>query len=140
MILLNELLKKTVDEKASDLHLTVGISPILRVNGELVRVGEEKLTASDTKKYAKEILGDKFDEYDSVGEIDTSISLPSIGRFRVNIYKQRGSHALAIRSVALKIPTISQLKLPPIIKELSNKHRGLILVKIGRASCRERVS
>ncbi|KGN02964.1 twitching motility protein PilT [Clostridium novyi A str. 4570] len=128
MILLNELLKKTVEEKASDLHLTVGISPILRVNGELVRVGEEKLTASDTKKYAKEILGDKFDEYDSVGEIDTSISLPSVGRFRVNIYKQRGSHALAIRAVALKIPTISQLKLPPIIKELSNKHRGLILV------------
>ncbi|KGM96164.1 twitching motility protein PilT [Clostridium novyi A str. 4552] len=128
MILLNELLHKTVDEKASDLHLTVGISPILRVNGELVKIGEEKLTATDTKKYAKEILGDKFEEYDNIGEIDTSISIPSVGRFRVNVYKQRGSHALAIRAVALKIPTISQLKLPPIIKELSNKHRGLILV------------
>lgn len=128
MISLNELLKRTIDEQASDLHLTVGISPVIRVNGELVRVGEEKLTASDTKKYAKEILENLFEKYEKRGEIDTSISIPSVGRFRVNIYKQRGSDALAIRAVSLKIPTINQLKLPPIIRELSEKRRGLILV------------
>ncbi|AYF54732.1 type IV pili twitching motility protein PilT [Clostridium novyi] len=128
MIPLNELLKKTIDQNASDLHLTVGISPVIRINGELIRIGEQKLTANDTRKYVIEILGDSFKKYDNIGEIDTSISIPSVGRFRVNIYKQRGSYALAIRAVSLKIPSISQLKLPSIIKDISDKRRGLILV------------
>ncbi|MCY6372329.1 type IV pilus twitching motility protein PilT [Clostridium ganghwense] len=125
---LNELLEKTVNENASDLHLTVGISPIIRVNGELIRIGDKKLTSTDTERYVKEILGDMYDEYENRGEIDTSLSLPGIGRFRVNAYKQRGSHAIAIRVVALRIPNLSELKMPPVVKELTNKQRGLILV------------
>ncbi|MFU0823966.1 type IV pilus twitching motility protein PilT [Clostridium sp.] len=128
MISLNELLSKTIKENASDLHLTVGAPPILRINGELVRVGTEKLSANDTKIYIKEILGEFFDKYDKEGEMDTSLSLSGVGRFRVNAYKQRGSDAVAIRAVALKVPTLNELKMPAIIKELSGKQRGLVLV------------
>lgn len=125
---LSELLEKTISENASDLHLTVGIAPILRIDGELVKVGSCKLTTTDTEKYVKELLGNLYDEYDRNGEIDTSMSIAGIGRFRVNAYKQRGSHAVAIRAVALKVPTLSELKLPPVVKELIQKQRGLVLV------------
>lgn len=128
MITLNELLSKTVKEKASDLHLTVGVPPIIRVNGELKNLVKEKLTAKDTEKYVKEILKDMYEEYERKGEIDTSVSISKIGRFRVNVYKQRGSHAIAIRVVTLKIPTLNDLKMPSVIKELTKKKRGLIVV------------
>lgn len=128
MITLSELLEKTFNENASDLHLTVGTAPILRINGKLTTFGNYKLNSSDTETYAKELLGDLFDEYDKNGEMDTSISVPRVGRFRVNVYKQRGSHAAAIRSVAPKIPTLSDLKLPSVVKELTQKQRGLVLV------------
>ncbi|MEA4825914.1 MAG: type IV pilus twitching motility protein PilT [Clostridium sp.] len=125
---LSELLEKAISENASDLHLTVGMAPILRINGELVKVESYKLTTTDTEKYVKELLGNFYDEYDRNGEIDTSMSIAGIGRFRVNAYKQRGSHAVAIRAVALKVPTLSELKLPPVVKELTQKQRGLVLV------------
>lgn len=125
---LSELLEKAISENASDLHLTVGMAPILRVNGELVKVESYKLTTTDTEKYVKELLGNLYDEYDRNGEIDTSMSIAGIGRFRVNAYKQRGSHAVAIRAVGLKVPTLSELKLPPVVKELTQKQRGLVLV------------
>ena len=125
---LNELLEKTVLQNASDLHLTVGTEPILRINGELIKVGEAKLTTVDTEKYVRELLGNLYDEYEEKGEMDTSLSLPGVGRFRVNAYKQRGSHAAAIRSVALKVPTLAELKLPTVVKELTQKKRGLVLV------------
>lgn len=128
MITLSELLEKTFNENASDLHLTVGTAPILRINGKLTPIGNYKLNSSDTEIYVKELLGDLFDEYDKNGELDTSMSVPGVGRFRVNVYKQRGSHAAAIRSVAPKIPTLNDLKLPPIVKELTQKQRGLVLV------------
>lgn len=128
MITLSELLEKTFNENASDLHLTVGTAPILRINGKLTPIGNYKLNSNDTEIYVKELLGDLFDEYDKNGELDTSMSVPGVGRFRVNVYKQRGSHAAAIRSVAPKIPTLSDLKLPPVVKELTQKQRGLVLV------------
>ncbi|MEL7598247.1 MAG: ATPase, T2SS/T4P/T4SS family, partial [Clostridiaceae bacterium] len=128
MITLNELLEKTTKENASDLHLTVGISPTIRVNGQLTGISDKKLTAVDTLRYVKELLGDRYDEYEKKGEMDTSLSLPGVGRFRVNAYKQRGSDAVAIRVVALKIPTLNELKMPLVVKELTKKQRGLVLV------------
>lgn len=128
MIALNELLEQTIKKNASDLHLTVGIAPVLRIDGKLVKIGDQKLTAADTQKYVKEILGDSYEEYNKNGEIDTSISLSKIGRFRVNAFRQRGSDAIAIRAVALKVPTLAEIKAPPILKELVNRQRGLILV------------
>lgn len=134
MVLLNELLKTTIDEKASDLHLTVGIKPSIRVNGSLISIGSEKLTPADTEGFAREILGDKFEKYGKIGEMSTSYSAPGLGRFRVNVFKQRGSHALALRVVGSKVPTLSSLGLPHILKELALKKSGIVLVT-GPAGC-----
>ena len=128
MITLNELLTITLAKKASDLHLTVGTAPTLRINGELVLLDNSKLTAEDTKNYTKEILGSFYEKYIEEGEIDTSYSMPGLGRFRVNAFKQRGSDAIAIRVVGLKIPTLDELGFPPVVKELTTKQRGLVLV------------
>lgn len=115
-------------QNASDLHLTVGVPPVIRVNGELKQIGSEKLQPIDTEKYAKEILNEAYEEYIKVGEMDTSFSIAGIGRFRVNIFKQRGSNAIAIRVVGLKIPTLSDLQFPNSVKEIITNKRGLVLV------------
>ncbi|GIM27906.1 twitching motility protein [Clostridium polyendosporum] len=128
MVTIKKLLETTIEQGASDLHLTVGIPPVIRVNGSLVRIGDDKLLASDTERYAKEILESNFDIYDTTGEFDTSYSIAGIGRFIVNVFKQRNSHAIAIRVISLKVPTLSELGHPPILKDLALKKRGLILV------------
>ncbi len=128
MIPLSELLKTTTEQNASDLHLTVGSVPIIRVNGDLIQTGKDKLTPADTEKYSREILENSYEEYCQNGEIDTSYSIYGLGRFRVNVYKQRGSDTIAIRVVALKIPTIKQLELPEVVRVLTTKQRGLVLV------------
>lgn len=128
MSILNELLERTVKEGASDLHLTVGIPPTIRVNGELVQLGYSKITPIATEEFSREILKEDYEEYLKRGEIDTSYSVAGLGRFRVNIFKQRGSDAISIRVVALKIPNLDELGFPPVLKELTEKQRGLVLV------------
>ena len=125
---LAELLELTVKEGASDLHLTVGISPIIKVNGKLVRLEHEILRPEDTEAYAREILQDAYEKYDAIGEYDTSYSIHGKGRFRVNIYKQRNSTALAIRVISLDMPTLDSLGYPDTLKEICNLKRGLVLV------------
>lgn len=127
-MLLQELLEITMKENASDLHLTVGAPPTLRVNGHLAPISMDKLLPGDTEKYAKEILGENYEEYLSIGEMDTSYSISGLGRFRVNVYKQRGGDAIALRVVALKVPTLKELDFPASLKEITNKQRGLVLV------------
>lgn len=128
LILLNNLLESTIKHNASDLHLSVGVPPTVRINGQLTRIFTEKLTPQDTESYAKEILKDLYEEYSQKGEIDTSFSASGIGRFRVNVFKQRGSTSISLRVVNLKTPTLNSLKFPEVIKELTNKKRGLVLV------------
>ncbi len=125
---LAELLELTVKEGASDLHLTVGISPIIKVNGKLVRLEHEILRPKDTEAYAREILQDAYEKYDAIGEYDTSYSIHGKGRFRVNIYKQRNSTALAIRVISLDMPTLDSLGYPDTLKDICNLKRGLVLV------------
>ncbi|EDT71575.1 twitching motility protein PilT [Clostridium perfringens D str. JGS1721] len=125
---LAELLELTVKEGASDLHLTVGISPIIKVNGKLVRLEHEILRPEDTEAYAREILQDAYEKYDVIGEYDTSYSIHGKGRFRVNIYKQRNSTALAIRVISLDMPTLDSLGYPETLKDICNLKRGLVLV------------
>ena len=125
---LAELLELTVKEGASDLHLTVGISPIIKVNGKLVRLEHEILRPEDTESYAREILQDAYEKYDAIGEYDTSYSIHGKGRFRVNIYKQRNSTALAIRVISLDMPTLDSLGYPETLKDICNLKRGLVLV------------
>jgi twitching motility protein PilT len=124
-----ELLTKTIEHKASDLLITVAMPPVLRINGKLERMGGEALTPQDCIELTKEILNERqFEELQQKGELDLSFSNPGLGRFRVNVFKQRGSYGMAVRVVALTIPTMEELDLPPVIKDLAGKHRGLILV------------
>ena len=125
---LSDLLDKTLQKKGSDLHLTVGVAPTIRVNGELTQISDEKLKPKELEKYAQEILKEDFKEYCEIGEADTSFSIPGLGRFRVNVFKQRGSHAIAIRIVGVRVPSLNTLDFPKTIKELSLMKRGLILV------------
>lgn len=124
-----EILKIGIDAGASDVHLTVASPPIMRVNGKLIKIGEEKLLPEDTMRIIKEMLtAEQIKVFEERGELDFSYSNPGLGRFRVNIYKQRGSYSMALRVVSLRIPSMEELKLPAVLKELSMKQRGLILV------------
>lgn len=126
---LAELLTKTVEMKASDLHITVGFPPVMRINGELVKYNDINLTPKDNYELVRQMLNDEqFRVLEEKGEIDLSYSEGGLGRFRVNVYKQRGTYGMAIRTVALRIPKLEELGLPSLIKGLSKKQRGLILV------------
>lgn len=124
-----DLIKIGTEKNASDIHLTVGVPPIFRINGSLIKYGEETLKPEDTKKLVQEILNERqFEELDKNGEIDTSFSNPGVGRFRVNAYKQRGSYGAALRIISLKIPTMEELRLPKVASDLARQPRGLVLV------------
>lgn len=124
-----ELLNKTVEMKASDLHITVGVPPVMRINGLLRRYGEIPLTPEDTITLVHQVLNEsQQNEFAEKGELDLSFFLPGVARFRVNAYKQRGSYSLAIRVVSINIPTLDELGFPNCMKELAMKQRGLILV------------
>ncbi|MDH8679423.1 type IV pilus twitching motility protein PilT [Fusibacter bizertensis] len=124
-----ELLRIATEAGASDVHITVASPPIMRVNGKLIRMNETRLMPEDTHRIIRAMLTDEQRlAFEKKGELDFSYSYPSLGRFRVNIYKQRGSASMALRVVALSIPSMEALRLPSVLKELASKQRGLILV------------
>lgn len=123
------LFEQTIENKASDLHITVGVPPMMRINGHLVNFGEQALVPDDIMEMIRQFLNDEqYQELGRLGELDMSFSKPGLGRFRVNIYRQRGSYSIALRVLALNIPSIEELKLPSLVKDLAMKPRGLILV------------
>lgn len=124
-----DLVNLATARKASDIHITVGIPPVLRINGQLINLDEEKLSPSDTKALVYETLSENLiKELEENGEVDTSFSSPGIGRYRVNAYKQRGSYGMALRIIPLEIPNPDDLGLPLVVKDLARLPRGLILV------------
>ena len=127
---LDELCELVVSEKGTDLHITTGIPPIIRVNGELLPTDYENCSPRDTQTMMYSILTDEqIQRFESTWELDFSYSPASrIARFRVNIFKDRGTIAAALRVIPTKIPTIEDLGLPPIIEKLTHTKRGLILV------------
>lgn len=124
------ILKKAVELRCSDIHITVGVPPMTRIDGQIVPLeGYEKLFSEDTRLLSTSLVNqDQARRLDQSGELDFSHSIAGIGRFRVNIFKQRGSYSTVIRVLAQKIPTIDELGLPQVFKELALKPRGLILV------------
>lgn len=124
-----EILSKAKEAGASDVHITVGIPPKMRVNGKLITMEGAKLLPADTMEIAIHVMNEKqkqhFEEY---GEVDMSFAIAGEGRYRVNIYKQRGSIAMAFRLVGTNIPTPQELGVPESVVELYNKKRGLVLV------------
>ncbi|WP_352420002.1 type IV pilus twitching motility protein PilT [Proteiniborus sp.] len=124
-----ELIKDGIKRNASDIHITVGVPIIYRINGKLVKVGEDILKPAATEEIIHKVLNDRqLNELLDKGEIDTSFSSPGIGRFRINIYKQRGSYCLAIRIIPPIIPSMEELGLPNIVRDIARLPRGLILV------------
>ncbi|MFA9423632.1 MAG: type IV pilus twitching motility protein PilT [Sedimentibacter sp.] len=124
-----ELLSIGVEKKASDVHLTVGMPPTYRVDGSLVSLLEKKLTTEDTFYLVKQALDkERLAKLEEYGEIDFSYSMPNVGRFRVNAFKQRGSYAMVLRIIPVEIPSMDDLGLPKILNDLSKLPRGLILV------------
>ena len=124
-----ELLSIGAERNASDVHLTVGIPPTYRIDGALVSLVEKKLTSEDTLYLVRQALDQtRLNKLEEDGEIDFSYSIHTIGRFRVNAFKQRGSYAMVLRIIPLEIPLMDELGLPPILSDLSKLPRGLILV------------
>jgi twitching motility protein PilT len=126
---IDNILRAAIEFKASDIHLTVGVPPIFRINGDIKRYGKEMLLPADTEAIAKQIIPDNlWEQFKEKGELDFSYGIPGVSRFRVNAYHQRKSVSLALRVVASKTPTLEDLDLPPIIPNLVEKPQGLILV------------
>lgn len=126
---LNEILIECFQRKASDVHITAGIPIVFRVHGELVYRDDQVLTPRVCQELAKQCIGEEaYELFINSGEMDTSYAIPSSGRFRVNLYKQRGTVAMAFRSIAFEIPRIETLGLPPVVYQFAAKQRGLVLV------------
>jgi twitching motility protein PilT len=114
---------------ASDIHIAAECEPIARVNGEFIKISNELLKKEDTEKMAIKLVGNKkIEEIKYYGEYDFSISMENDERFRVNIYKQKGSYAIAARVINSEIPKLEELGLPMITKKFIEKEKGLILV------------
>jgi twitching motility protein PilT len=128
-MLMDELLKDAVDRGASDIHISVGVSPVFRVNGKLVRAEYPPLTKDDAQRLIFSILSNEQRRtLEQNWELDFSYGLKDVGRFRTNVYKNRGSYAAALRTITGNVPTMDDLGLPEIVREVSNKPRGLVLV------------
>ncbi|MGX9135424.1 type IV pilus twitching motility protein PilT [Rummeliibacillus sp. JY-2-4R] len=124
-----ELLTYADEVNASDLHATVGVPPYYRINGQLLPHGEDNLTPEDLEQMIGDVLPPhRIEEFKVNGEVDFNYSLPGRCRFRMNAYHQRNSCTLAARKITAEIPTIEQLGMPEVLKELCKKPQGLILV------------
>lgn len=127
---IDELLLKAIACHSSDLHVTVAMPPMVRVNGQIQPLEQcDVLTPDDTREIAVSMLtSEQSRALETNGQVDFSYVMEKVGRFRVNIYKQRRSYSAAVRVLVQEMPTIERLGLPPILKELALKPRGLVLV------------
>ena len=129
MISLRDLLEQMVKMDASDLHLTVGSPPVVRVDGKLQRLNYDMMTSEMTKKICYSMLNEKQKmKFEQHSELDFSFGIEQMSRFRCNMFMQRGNIAVAIRQIPYKIRTFDELALPKVIAEFSRLPRGLVLV------------
>ena len=128
-IILEDLLRMMAENKSSDLHLAVGSPPLMRVHGELVPMPFPVLKPTTLQPLVYSILTDiQITAFERHWELDFSYSLPGVSRFRVNVHKQRGSVGAVFRSIPSETPTLEKLRMPPIVRELTLRPRGLVLV------------
>ncbi len=126
---IGEILKQVVERDASDLHLSVGVPPVIRVDGHLESLDYEPLNPNDARELVYSILTqDQRQKLETEWEVDLSYSLYGIARFRVNAYFQRGTLSAAFRLIPVGIKTIDELALPRVLHSFANKPRGFILV------------
>ena len=127
---INQLLQIAVASGASDLHLKVGSYPMMRINGTLVVASEDKrLDRADTEAIAQAILGaEHVEKFKKNQDVDLAYSIDGLGRFRCNVFQQRGTVGLVLRVIPTRIKTIDELGLPPVLKKIAQEERGLVLV------------
>jgi twitching motility protein PilT len=124
-------LRELVQKEGSDLHLKVGTAPLYRVNGELtVDANAEGLSPADTEGALRALLSDqtKLEEFAQEHEVDFSFEIPGVARFRINAFQQRGVISMACRAIPHRISTIEELSLPPVVRELAEEERGIVLL------------
>src|SRR4030042_4533863 len=125
----DQSLKYMVENDASDLYFIAGVPPVLKVKGSNQFIGSKVLTPKDTDELVGFFLDQRMQaQFKEIPEINLSYGLTGVGRFRINIFRQRGSAGLVIRLVKIKLPDIDGLQLPPILKEIVMEKRGLILI------------
>lgn len=126
---MDSILREAVLNQASDIHLTADIPPMLRIDGELKPMGMPKLISEDTYRLLSSITSDQQQaQFDATGELDFAYAVSGISRYRVNAFRQRGSTALAIRIIAEKVPTLTELGHPEALFNLARRSHGLVLV------------
>lgn len=127
---IEDLLREASARKASDLHITVGVPPKIRINGTLVEMDQyPKILPDEAARIIEPIIQEPFlSSFKEKGEVDFAYAIPGFGRYRVNVFRQRGSYALVIRLVNTSIPQPKDIGLTDSIVELTKKKRGLILV------------
>jgi twitching motility protein PilT len=124
-----QMMQEMQNRKASDLHLRVGIRPMVRTDGKLVPIDNEILLHAPMDKILSQILNDEQKaRFQKKREMDLALSVSKMGRFRINLYKQRGTTGIAIRQVNTSVPGFEELNLPTIIKDISDDKRGLVIV------------
>jgi twitching motility protein PilT len=129
MIHINALLKLMVDKQASDLHMRVGVNPVLRVNGDLFKLQTDRLTAEDMDSFLQELMQPvQYEAFLQNNEFDFAYGLKDVGRFRINAFRQRGTASMAIRSIKTQAPEFASLGLPEVLLDIAMHKRGLILV------------
>ncbi|MBQ1193466.1 MAG: type IV pilus twitching motility protein PilT [Lachnospiraceae bacterium] len=129
MVTIEEILSVAKQLKASDVHITVGVPPKVRVHGDLMNMNYPILAKVDSERIIKTTMNERqLAILEEKGEVDFSFSLPEVGRFRVNVFKQRGTLSAALRLVNTIIPKPEDLGVPPSVINLYKKKRGLVLV------------
>lgn len=128
-VTVQQLLKAMVAQGASDMHITVGAAPLLRIDGSVVPLKLPPLTAEDTKTLCYQVLNEEQKiKFEKENEIDLAFRVPNVSRFRGNIFMQKDRVAAVFRTIPFKILSFDELGLPPVVTELTNKPSGLVLV------------
>jgi twitching motility protein PilT len=129
VVAVNDFLRHMVEKHASDLHLKVGAPPIVRIDGTLHRTEYPKMGPNDTERAAYDLMDERVAaDFNDIGEADFAYSFPGLGRFRCNVFRQRGSVGIAVRRVLPGSPSFESLGLPPVVSKLAEEPRGLVLV------------
>jgi len=126
---IRDILERTLQNRASDLHIKAGTAPTIRIDGNLTQLDVPELSSQDIDEIVEQILTPKQKKhFEDNNEIDFAFSIPGVSRFRANFFRQRGTVAMAYRQIPFGVPTMAQLNLPPVLADLTTKPRGLVLV------------
>ncbi len=127
---INEVLKVGVKQGASDVHLKVGLPPVLRIDGSLFPLkNAPRITPDEIMSMAESIMNKKqMERYKDANDVDLAYGVPGLGRFRVNVFQQRGTLGIVLRSIPVKIKNVQELNLPDVLEKIASEPRGLILV------------